>query len=399
MARPRRKAYADCALLRNDVDVVINACGGLRQGIERKEIRRARHHHGGSRSIPQLPDVPTARGAGVADFQVSSWNGLYAPVRNAAGRRCDAGQRRSPKSWRRKDIRQRHREPGPGGQPHTGRSACESGCARKRPAGARSSTSPASKRSSGNRYLRREEENWRKTFIGPHGKRICVSVSVMLEAWSEGKRAAVRRPGNRAQARRRRPRRHRLGQLRRQDRRLSPDQSPQEHSLSAARSASTADAAEIYPDAVARDRQSPGHDVAGHGYLQDKPMNGMTPEEEEATIKKCLDLLETTAGQRPEGWVSPSMAFSPAHRMSCSRRRGLEMARRRPRQRCAARHQPQARPDGAHSLERLHRQSRVALELDGPLGRLQGDVRLSLSRASPGGYLPISMHCQQRRPA
>jgi allantoinase len=40
-------------------------------------------------------------------------------------------------------------------------------------------------------------------------------------------------------------------------------------------------------------------------------MNGMTPEEEADTIKKCLDLLEKTSGQRPQGWVSPSMAFSP----------------------------------------------------------------------------------------
>ena len=63
-------------------------------------------------------------------------------------------------------------------------------------------------------------------------------------------------------------------------------------------------------DAVAQIVKS-GHDVAGHAYLQDKPMNGMTPEEEETTIKKCLDLLEKTSGQRPTGWVSPSMAFSP----------------------------------------------------------------------------------------
>ena len=40
-------------------------------------------------------------------------------------------------------------------------------------------------------------------------------------------------------------------------------------------------------------------------------MNGMTPEQEEATIGRCLDLLEKTSGQRPVGWLSPSLAFSP----------------------------------------------------------------------------------------
>src|SRR5204862_332992 len=61
-----------------DVDVVINAYGGLRQGIERKEIRALATTT--AARIPQLPDIPTVRETGVADFEVSSWNGLYAPV-------------------------------------------------------------------------------------------------------------------------------------------------------------------------------------------------------------------------------------------------------------------------------------------------------------------------------
>jgi peptidoglycan/xylan/chitin deacetylase (PgdA/CDA1 family) len=58
-----------------------------------------------------------------------------------------------------------------------------------------------------------------------------------------------------------------------------------------------------------------------HAYLQDKPMNGMTPEEEEATIMKCLDLLEKTSGQRPQGWVSQAWR---SHRTltTCCRLRG-----------------------------------------------------------------------------
>jgi allantoinase len=68
--------------------------------------------------------------------------------------------------------------------------------------------------------------------------------------------------------------------------------------------------AEIYPEAVAQIVSS-GHDVGGHAWLQDQLLSGMTPEEEKATIARCLDLLEKTSGMRPEGWISPSMAYSP----------------------------------------------------------------------------------------
>src|SRR5205814_3096732 len=50
------------------------------------------------------------------------------------------------------------------------------------------------------------------------------------------------------------------------------------------------------------------------------------------------------------------------------------------------------------SLERLHRQSGVALELDGSLGRLQGDVRLSLP-ARARRLLADLDALSQRRPA
>jgi tripartite-type tricarboxylate transporter receptor subunit TctC len=74
----RGPAELSIALLRNDVDVVVNAYAGLRQGIERKEIR-ALATTTASR-MAQLPDVPTAREVGVNDLEVSTWNGLYGPV-------------------------------------------------------------------------------------------------------------------------------------------------------------------------------------------------------------------------------------------------------------------------------------------------------------------------------
>ena len=36
----------------------------------------------------------------------------------------------------------------------------------------------------------------------------------------------------------------------------------------------------------------------------------MTPDEEQRTIRRCLDLLETGVRQRPQGWVSPVMAYT-----------------------------------------------------------------------------------------
>jgi peptidoglycan/xylan/chitin deacetylase (PgdA/CDA1 family) len=67
--------------------------------------------------------------------------------------------------------------------------------------------------------------------------------------------------------------------------------------------------AEIFPEAVEQIVKS-GHDVAGHAYLQDQLMAYMTPEEEQRTIRQCLDLLEKASGMRPQGWVSPVMAYT-----------------------------------------------------------------------------------------
>jgi tripartite-type tricarboxylate transporter receptor subunit TctC len=74
----RGPAELSIALLRNDVDVVVNAYGGLRQGIERGEIRALATAT--ATRLPQIPDVPTVQEEGIADFVVTSWNGLYAPL-------------------------------------------------------------------------------------------------------------------------------------------------------------------------------------------------------------------------------------------------------------------------------------------------------------------------------
>ena len=70
-------AELSVALLRNEVDLVINAYGGLRAGIEAKQVRPLAVTS--AERIPELPDVPTMKEAGVADFDVTSWNSLYGP--------------------------------------------------------------------------------------------------------------------------------------------------------------------------------------------------------------------------------------------------------------------------------------------------------------------------------
>jgi peptidoglycan/xylan/chitin deacetylase (PgdA/CDA1 family) len=67
--------------------------------------------------------------------------------------------------------------------------------------------------------------------------------------------------------------------------------------------------AELFPEAVAQIVKS-GHDVAGHGYVQDQLLAYMAPDDEQATIRRCLDLLEKTSGMRPQGWLSPVMAYT-----------------------------------------------------------------------------------------
>jgi tripartite-type tricarboxylate transporter receptor subunit TctC len=73
----RGPAELSVALLRNDVDLVVNAYGGLRAAIDAKQIRPLAVTS--AARLAELPDVPTMKESGVDDFVVSSWNGLYGP--------------------------------------------------------------------------------------------------------------------------------------------------------------------------------------------------------------------------------------------------------------------------------------------------------------------------------
>jgi len=52
-----------------------------------------------------------------------------------------------------------------------------------------------------------------------------------------------------------------------------------------------------------------GHEIGMHGYSHENPI-AMTPEQEEAVLVKCIDLIEGVCGRRPTGYVAPWWEFS-----------------------------------------------------------------------------------------
>jgi allantoinase len=146
------------------------------------------------------------------------------------------------------------------------------------------------------------------TYGWPNGKRIAVAVTAMLETWSEGKS-----PPYGVQASPMKPGTVDLGGIAwgsyggkigvwRIINLLKSNGIRGTFGVNAR-------CAELYPDAVAQIVKS-GHDVAGHAYVQDQLLAYMTPEEEQRCIRQCLDILEKATGKRPQGWVSPVMAYT-----------------------------------------------------------------------------------------
>ena len=64
------------ALLRNDVQLMIDFYAAMKAGISDQKIRPVATS--GPRRSPFLPDVPTVAEAGVAGYEVTSWNGIFA---------------------------------------------------------------------------------------------------------------------------------------------------------------------------------------------------------------------------------------------------------------------------------------------------------------------------------
>ncbi|HEY7663379.1 MAG TPA: tripartite tricarboxylate transporter substrate binding protein [Xanthobacteraceae bacterium] len=66
------------ALLRNDVQLMVDFYAPMKPTLQEKKMRAVATT--GPRRSPFLADVPTVAEAGVAGYEVTSWNGLFAPV-------------------------------------------------------------------------------------------------------------------------------------------------------------------------------------------------------------------------------------------------------------------------------------------------------------------------------
>ena len=142
----------------------------------------------------------------------------------------------------------------------------------------------------------------------PQGKRVAVVVSVLLETWSEGKSPSYF------------PRTTPLPQGSKDVAAINWSRFGGNEGLwRLARNLKDLDiratlfcngrSAEVWPEAVVAFAKS-GHDIAGHGYLQDQTLFSMSAERERETIAKTLDILEKAAGRRPTGWVTPIYGWS-----------------------------------------------------------------------------------------
>lgn len=147
------------------------------------------------------------------------------------------------------------------------------------------------------------------SFAWPNGARIAVAVSVMFEAWSDGK--APDYGGQTTQAKGGGVSLSAISWAEfggkvgvwRILRTLERCRIPATFAVSAR-------CAERYPEAT-RQIVRDGHEVAAHAYANDQQLVAMTPEEERTTIARCLNILEAATGERPVGWQTPAVAYTP----------------------------------------------------------------------------------------
>ena len=66
---------------------------------------------------------------------------------------------------------------------------------------------------------------------------------------------------------------------------------------------------ETFPEQMAAVAAA-GHEIGIHGYSHENPIE-MSPEQEEAVLDKCIDLVTQLSCRRPTGYVAPWWEFSP----------------------------------------------------------------------------------------
>lgn len=154
----------------------------------------------------------------------------------------------------------------------------------------------------------------------PDARTLAVSVSVMLEGWSEGAAPGVGPMGNVLKA----------GTLDLQGRSwaeygakagawrlldiLAAEQVRAVFYVSGV-------LAEQYPDLM-RSIVAAGHNLAAHGWSQHIIPATQDEATERADLHRCLTVLEATSGMRPRGWISPRCTPS-AHTTELLRAAGL----------------------------------------------------------------------------
>lgn len=137
----------------------------------------------------------------------------------------------------------------------------------------------------------------------PHNKSLAVSVSIMLEGWTDDAAPGAGPMGNPLKA----------GVLDLQARSWA-DYGPRVGAwrlldiLSAAKVAAVFYVSGIvagrYPDLV-RAIVGAGHEVAAHAWGQNIVPAAQTLEDETRDLARCIDTLEKASGRRPRGWLSP----------------------------------------------------------------------------------------------
>jgi peptidoglycan/xylan/chitin deacetylase (PgdA/CDA1 family) len=62
--------------------------------------------------------------------------------------------------------------------------------------------------------------------------------------------------------------------------------------------------AEDFPDAL-KELHGAGHEIVGHGWVNDTALSSLDAVQEKTLIKRTLDTIASVTGKRPVGWVSP----------------------------------------------------------------------------------------------
>ena len=147
----------------------------------------------------------------------------------------------------------------------------------------------------------------------PTDKPLAISVSVMLEGWTDDSAPGIGPMGNPLRRRRARPAGPLVGGLRAEGRRLAPPRHPGSSQKLRAVFYVSGILAERYPELM-RAIAGAGHVVAAHGWGQNIIPSYQTAEEEAHDLARCIERHRRERGQPPPGWLSPRC--TPSERTS-----------------------------------------------------------------------------------